>query len=163
MWSIHTSKCWRGLGGGGGIGGPRQPAVTITRGSGWHTAGAIVVLLHTAQLPYICLTPTIHTSLMVAQPNDILVHGGQLYSGNLWGMPLLCCWFVGSCKLYFTNWLHYNSTACTLPHGQSTLHHGSCNECDDFSRLSLMNWISNRFSYYHRQGWQLSWETLLKV
>ena len=110
MWSIHTSKCWRGLGGGGGIGGPRQPAVTITRGSGWHT-GAILVLLHTAQLPYICLTPTIHTSLMVAQPNDILVHGGQLYSGNLWGMPLLCCWFVGSCKLYFTNWLHYNSTA----------------------------------------------------
>ena len=59
-------------------------------------------------------------------------------------MPLLCCWFVGSCKLYFTNSLHYISTMCTVPHGQSTLHHGS-NECDNFSWDSLMNWIRNWF------------------
>ena len=97
----------------------------------------------------------------------------MICAGMVWYCGTGMVWIRGVCHCCAADsWALANSISpihcitfpphCTVPRGQSTLHHGS-NECDNFSRDSLMNWIMNWFCCLHtatlwRQGWQRIWE-----
>ena len=136
----------------GGIRGPRHPAVTITRRSGWYSAS--IVLLHSTELPYICLSSTIQRSVLaVAQADGMPAHSG----GNLWTLPLLCSWFLQIVFHQFIRQFHSMYNVHTLPMANA---HFITVAMNVIISPEAHSWIGSAIDFRDvgRKVWKLFWK-----
>ena len=136
----------------GGIRGPRHPAVTITRRSGWYSAP--IVLLHSTELPYICLSSTIQRSVLaVAQADGMPAHSG----GNLWTLPLLCSWFLQIVFHQFIRQFHSMYNVHTLPMANA---HFITVAMNVIISPEAHSWIGSAIDFRDvgRKVWKLFWK-----
>ena len=136
----------------GEIRGPRHPAVTITRRSGWYSAP--IVLLHSTELPYICLSSTIQRSVLaVAQADGMPAHSG----GNLWTLPLLCSWFLQIVFHQFIRQFHSMYNVHTLPMANA---HFITVAMNVIISPEAHSWIGSAIDFRDvgRKVWKLFWK-----